>query len=47
MLMMVFLSIVACKWKMNKPLGVVMFFLYFGFVAVSLLFEYGTIKCNV
>ncbi|CAG0919189.1 unnamed protein product, partial [Notodromas monacha] len=41
MLMLVFLSIVACKWRMNKALGIVMFLLYFAFVAVSLLFEYG------
>ncbi|KAG1649722.1 Sodium/potassium/calcium exchanger Nckx30C [Nymphon striatum] len=46
MLMFVIISIAAFKWKMNKGLGITMFVLYIGFVAVSLLFEFKFIVCK-
>ena len=47
-LIFVILSIaVYARWKMNKALGITMFLFYIAFVAVSLAFEYGTIRCPV
>ena len=39
MLILVFLSIAAYKWRMTKGLGGAMFLLYAGFVAVSLVIQ--------
>jgi len=36
MLAGVIITVMAMKWKMNKPLGAVMFLLYFVFIALSL-----------
>ncbi|XP_014216603.1 sodium/potassium/calcium exchanger Nckx30C-like [Copidosoma floridanum] len=47
MLLFVILSIAFFKWRMNKGLGFTMFLLYFVFVTVSLMFEYGIIICPV
>ncbi|XP_054277309.1 sodium/potassium/calcium exchanger Nckx30C-like [Macrosteles quadrilineatus] len=47
MLLFVIMSIACFNWKMNKSLGFTMFLLYFVFVAVSLLFEYGHLTCPV
>ncbi|KAK4884587.1 hypothetical protein RN001_000858 [Aquatica leii] len=45
MLIFVIMSIACFHWKMNRGLGFTMFLLYFVFVAVSLLFEYGELVC--
>ena len=45
MLLLVFLSILVSGWKMSKILGMSMFVLYFGFIAMSLSFEYDWIPC--
>lgn len=45
MLLFVIASIACFRWKMNKGLGITMFFLYFAFVAVSLMFEYKHLTC--
>jgi Sodium/calcium exchanger protein len=45
MLLFVIISIACFRWKMNKLLGLVMFVLYFVFVAISLTFEYEWYKC--
>lgn len=45
MLIFVVMSIACFRWRMNKGLGLTMFFLYFAFVAVSLMFEYKYIIC--
>ncbi|CAG0890254.1 unnamed protein product [Darwinula stevensoni] len=47
MLILVFVSIVVFRWKMNKGLGITMFLLYFVFLAVALLFEYHIIQCPI
>ncbi|CAG0890810.1 unnamed protein product [Cyprideis torosa] len=47
MLVIVFLSIVIFRWKMNKGLGITMFLLYGVFLAVSLLIEYKTLPCII
>ncbi|XP_072373039.1 sodium/potassium/calcium exchanger 2-like isoform X2 [Scyliorhinus torazame] len=47
MLLFVILSIGACKWKMNKILGLIMFILYIVFLIVSVLLEQKTIECPV
>ncbi|XP_018566813.1 sodium/potassium/calcium exchanger Nckx30C [Anoplophora glabripennis] len=47
MLIFVIMSIACFRWKMNRGLGFTMFLLYFVFVAVSLMFEYGYIVCPV
>ncbi|XP_023229789.1 sodium/potassium/calcium exchanger Nckx30C-like isoform X3 [Centruroides sculpturatus] len=46
MLIFVIVSIALFKWKMNVGLAVVMFLLYFVFIAVSLMLEYGVISCT-
>ena len=38
-------TIIICGWKMNKAMGAMMLILYVGFVAISLLLEYGIVKC--
>jgi len=45
MLVLVFLSIVFFNWKMTKPMGVIMGFLYIGFVVVSVSLENEWIIC--
>ena len=45
MLVLVFLSIVFFNWKMTKPMGVIMGFLYIGFVIVSVALEKNWITC--
>lgn len=45
MLLFVILSIALCKWRMNKILGCMMFFLYFVFLVVSVLLENRVILC--
>ncbi|XP_041041228.1 sodium/potassium/calcium exchanger 2 [Carcharodon carcharias] len=47
MLLFVILSIGACKWKMNKILGLIMFVLYILFLIVSVLLEEKVIECPV
>jgi len=47
MLLLVFFSILLFNWKMTKTMGFSMFLLYFGFVAVSLLFEYKVLTCPI
>lgn len=43
MLVLVFISIAVCKWKMSKLLGFSMFVLYAIFVAMSLMLTDGTV----
>ncbi|XP_055488738.1 sodium/potassium/calcium exchanger 2-like isoform X2 [Leucoraja erinacea] len=47
MLIFVILSIGACRWKMNKILGLIMFILYVVFLIVSVLLEEKVIQCPV
>ncbi len=47
MLILVFLSILAFKWKMTKGMGVVMLLLYIVFVVVTLGFTYGWYDCFI
>ncbi|XP_041442826.1 sodium/potassium/calcium exchanger 1 isoform X2 [Xenopus laevis] len=47
MLLFVIFSIAACKWKMNKFLGLTMFTLYFVFVIVSVMLEDRIIVCPI
>ncbi|XP_067885011.1 sodium/potassium/calcium exchanger 2-like [Heterodontus francisci] len=47
MLLFVIISIGACKWKMNKILGLIMFVLYILFLIVSVLLEEKIIECPV
>ncbi|RWS27223.1 sodium/potassium/calcium exchanger Nckx30C-like protein, partial [Leptotrombidium deliense] len=46
MLMFVIVTIALFKWQLNIGMAIVMFFLYFGFLAVSLLLEYKIINCS-
>lgn len=46
MLIIVFCSIMAFKWKMTKAMGVMMLLLYCVFVAISLLFSFCVITCD-
>ncbi|GIX96041.1 hypothetical protein CDAR_7001 [Caerostris darwini] len=46
MLLFVIISIACFKWQMNIGLALVMFLLYFAFVAMSLLLEYNVIDCE-
>ncbi|XP_070763107.1 sodium/potassium/calcium exchanger 1-like [Enoplosus armatus] len=43
MLVFVIISIASCKWKMNKALGFTMFLLYFIFLVLSVMLQYGII----
>ncbi|XP_051876135.1 sodium/potassium/calcium exchanger 2-like isoform X1 [Pristis pectinata] len=47
MLLFVILSIGACRWKMNKVLGLIMFVLYIVFLITSVLLEEKIINCPV
>uniref|UniRef100_H3DPW3 Solute carrier family 24 member 2 n=1 Tax=Tetraodon nigroviridis TaxID=99883 RepID=H3DPW3_TETNG len=47
MLLFVIMSIAACKWKMSKILGFIMFLLYFVFLVVSVMLEDKIISCPV
>ncbi|NXS17154.1 NCKX1 protein, partial [Mystacornis crossleyi] len=47
MLLFVIISISACKWKMNKLLGLTMFALYFVFLIISVMLEDKIISCPV
>ncbi|GAA6232639.1 sodium/potassium/calcium exchanger 2-like [Lates japonicus] len=47
MLLFVIISIAACKWKMSKFLGFLMFLLYFVFLIVSVMLEDKIITCPV
>ncbi|XP_030643604.1 sodium/potassium/calcium exchanger 2-like [Chanos chanos] len=47
MLLFVIISIAACKWRMSKLLGFLMFLLYFVFLVVSVMLEDKYIICPV
>ncbi|XP_069782741.1 sodium/potassium/calcium exchanger 2-like isoform X2 [Narcine bancroftii] len=47
MLLFVILSIGACRWKMNKILGLIMFILYIVFLVTSVLLEEKIVQCPV
>ncbi|KAM9362819.1 sodium/potassium/calcium exchanger 2-like [Symphorus nematophorus] len=47
MLLFVIISIAACKWRMSKFLGFLMFLLYFVFLIVSVMLEDKVIICPV
>ncbi|XP_016530717.1 sodium/potassium/calcium exchanger 2 isoform X5 [Poecilia formosa] len=47
MLLFVIISIAACKWRMSKLLGFIMFMLYFVFLVVSVMLEDRVISCPV
>ncbi|XP_027133113.1 sodium/potassium/calcium exchanger 2 isoform X7 [Larimichthys crocea] len=47
MLLFVIISIAACKWRMSKLLGFIMFMLYFVFLVVSVMLEDRIITCPV
>ncbi|XP_038124751.1 sodium/potassium/calcium exchanger 1-like [Cyprinodon tularosa] len=41
------ISIMLCKWKMRKLLGLILVFLYVLFVVISIMMVFGIIKCPV
>uniref|UniRef100_A0A3B3R3Z4 Solute carrier family 24 member 2 n=1 Tax=Paramormyrops kingsleyae TaxID=1676925 RepID=A0A3B3R3Z4_9TELE len=47
MLLFVIISIAACKWRMSKLLGFIMFLLYFVFLVVSVMLEDKVIMCPI
>ncbi|XP_040892294.1 sodium/potassium/calcium exchanger 2 [Toxotes jaculatrix] len=47
MLLFVIMSIAACKWRMSKLLGFLMFLLYFVFLIISVMLEDKVISCPV
>ncbi|MBN3317012.1 NCKX2 protein, partial [Atractosteus spatula] len=47
MLLFVIGSIAACKWKMSKLLGLIMFLLYFVFLVVSVMLEDKILVCPI
>ncbi|KAJ8373021.1 hypothetical protein AAFF_G00272120 [Aldrovandia affinis] len=47
MLLFVIISIAACKWRMSKLLGLLMFLLYFVFLVVSVMLEDKILVCPV
>ncbi|XP_061816958.1 sodium/potassium/calcium exchanger 2-like isoform X3 [Nerophis lumbriciformis] len=47
MLLFVIISIAACKWRMSKLLGSIMFLLYFVFLVVSVMLEDRVLNCPV
>ena len=47
MLLFVIISIAACKWKMSKLLGFIMFLLYLVFLVVSVMLEDKIIMCPI
>ena len=46
-LILVFISIIAFKWKMTKPMGFIMMFLYAGFLSVALGLSECWFTCDV
>lgn len=46
MLIFVIVTIALFHWRMNIGLAMVMFFLYFVFIACSLILEYKVVRCN-
>ncbi|KAL3067136.1 hypothetical protein OYC64_016974 [Pagothenia borchgrevinki] len=47
MLLFVIISIAACKWKMSKSLGLLMFLLYVVFLVLSVMLEDKIITCPI
>lgn len=47
MLLFVIISIAACKWKMSKMLGFIMFLLYVVFLVLSVMLEDKIIVCPI
>ncbi|XP_033992599.1 sodium/potassium/calcium exchanger 2-like isoform X2 [Trematomus bernacchii] len=47
MLLFVIISIAACKWRMSKMLGFIMFMLYFVFLVLSVMLEDKVLTCPV
>ncbi|XP_077400189.1 sodium/potassium/calcium exchanger 2 isoform X2 [Vanacampus margaritifer] len=47
MLLFVIISIAACKWRLSKLLGFIMFMLYFVFLVVSVMLEDRVLICPV
>ncbi|XP_068448558.1 sodium/potassium/calcium exchanger 2-like isoform X2 [Clinocottus analis] len=47
MLLFVIISIAACKWRMSKFLGLLMFLLYFVFLIISVMLEDKIIVCPI
>ncbi|XP_029353493.1 sodium/potassium/calcium exchanger 2-like isoform X1 [Echeneis naucrates] len=47
MLLFVIISIAACKWRMSKLLGFLMFLLYFVFLIISVMLEDKIITCPI
>ncbi|XP_063757337.1 sodium/potassium/calcium exchanger 2-like isoform X6 [Eleginops maclovinus] len=47
MLLFVIISIAACKWRMSKLLGFIMFMLYFVFLVLSVMLEDKVLTCPV
>ena len=47
MLIFVIISIAACKWRMSKLLGFIMFVLYLVFLVVSVMLEDKIIACPI
>lgn len=47
MLLFVIISIAACRWRMSKLLGFIMFLLYIVFLVVSVMLEDKVIQCPV
>ncbi|KAM4564885.1 sodium/potassium/calcium exchanger 2 isoform 4-T7 [Fundulus diaphanus] len=47
MLLFVIISIAACKWRMSKLLGFIMFMLYLVFLVVSVMLEDRVITCPI
>jgi len=44
-LIFVIITIILFKWRMHRPMGYVMFFLYAVFVTISLLLQFEIILC--
>lgn len=47
MLLFYIISIISCKWKLNKVLGFIMLLLYVIFVGLSVMLEYRFLLCPV
>ncbi|XP_072241234.1 sodium/potassium/calcium exchanger 1-like [Leuresthes tenuis] len=47
MLLFAIISIISCKWKMNKVLGVTMLLLYLLFLILSIMLQYRVIVCPI
>ncbi|XP_031617183.1 sodium/potassium/calcium exchanger Nckx30C-like [Contarinia nasturtii] len=46
-LMCIILLLVVFRWRVNKRLGVIMFFLYFLFIVISVILDYGYVVCPI